>query len=69
LKQRKAQGVEYWRKRGIAIGETVICRGMGVFGPFTAEGIAKTGTVGAYVKSNWQRGYLKPDCFAKRITQ
>ncbi len=65
LAERKNEGAKYWQARNIKLGETLVCCGFGVFGPYRVEGTAKSGSVGAYVSSKYQHGFLNPDCFIK----
>jgi len=61
----KEEGRKYWQARNIAVGEVVVTGGISIFGAYEAKGIAKVGRVGAYVSSKRQRGFLKPEAFAK----
>ena len=57
-----AKGRAYWQGRGMRVGQSVKMVAVNMFGIGAQEihGIAKVGTVGAYVSSRFQRGYLQP---------
>ena len=64
----RAAGRAYWRRRGIAVGETVYTNGSGLLGPTKIAGRAKVGVNGPYVTcQHWQtRGrQLVPDHWHK----
>ena len=59
----KAEGMAYWQARGIAVGARLkrfVVSWTGIQATW-AYGVAKIGTCGAYVKSEFQRGKLAPD--------
>jgi hypothetical protein len=65
LEAQKQAGREYWKARGIAVGDTVtsFARSMLGIGGMTVTGRACVGAVGAYVRSKYQPGYLQPQHF------
>ena len=60
---RRAEGRAYWEGRGIRVGQRVKTYAHSMIFDLGHEvhGIAKVGRVGAYVASNFQRGYLSPE--------
>lgn len=61
LQDQKNKGADYWRARGIAIGETVEMTGWNLFSPFIVRGVAKVGAAGAYVSSDY------PTCRGRQL--
>lgn len=52
LEAQREKGREYWRQRGISVGDRVFMLGAGLFGTFRVFGVAKVGAAGAYVICN-----------------
>jgi len=63
----KEKGIEYWKERGIKVGDKVGITALswtGMGGEFVV-GIAKSGSNGAYVSSKYHPGKLSPNGWKK----
>ena len=65
IEEQRQKGREYWKARGIAVGDklTAFAPSMLGIGGTTVTGRACVGLAGAYVRSKFQRGYLQPQYF------
>jgi hypothetical protein len=61
----REQGRQWWAQRGIVPGDRVQIVSHGILGAMVVTGTAKVGSVGAYVHSPYQPGYLSPGGWTK----
>ena len=63
----RAAGIEFWSKRGVAVGDRVYRIAAHALVPngIRIDGIAKVGVCGAYVSSRAQRGQLVAEGWVK----
>ena len=67
ISAKKGEGIKYWQDKGIKIGDKVtrIVVSFMFMASQQVYGIAKAGSCGAYVTSNFQSGKLSPNNWVK----